>query len=114
MKASASAASSPHVPVASVRSSWADWHVAHVPAIELCDLHWDEVPGHRTAEIVLCGFTSCDAVIAGELLHEGHAAHPHPHNVRVCILPEDNDREVFARLAWEAGPKPRRSHPVAA
>jgi hypothetical protein len=34
--------------------------------------------------------------------------------VRVCILPEDNDRDVFARLAWEAGPRPRRSNRVAA
>ncbi len=100
-----------HVPVASVRCSWADWHVAHVPAVAICDLHWDEMPVHRTAEVVLCGFTSCDAVIAGELPH-AHA--PYPHNVRVCILPEDNDRDVFARLALEAGPKPRRSHSVAA
>ena len=100
------------VPVASVRLSWADWHVAHVPAVQICDLHWDEMPGHRTAEVVLCGFTSSDAVIAGELPHAGDARHPH--NVRVCILPEDNDRDVFARLAWEAGPKPRRSHSIAA
>jgi hypothetical protein len=104
--------SNSHVPVASVRSSWADWHVAHVPVIQICDLHWDEMPGHRTTEVVLCGFTSCDAVIAGELPHADDARHPH--NVRVCILPEDNDRGVFHRLAWEAGPKPRRTHPVAA
>ncbi len=100
-------------PVASVRLSWADWHVAHVLAVHLCDLHWDEMPGHKTSEVVLCGFTSCDAVIAGELPHESHPAHPH--NVRVCILPEDNDRDVFSMLAWEAGPKPRRTpHPAAA
>ncbi len=101
-----------HVPVASVRSNWADWNVAHVPAVEICDLHWDEVPGHRTAEQVLCGFTSCDAIIAGELPHE--TKRPHPHNVRVCILPEDNDRAVFARLALEAGPRPRRRPNIAA
>ncbi len=99
-------------PVASVRLSWSDWHVAHVPAVQICDLHWDEMAGHRTAEIVLCGFTSCDAVIAGELPHAGDARHPH--TVRVCILPEDNDRDVFSLLAWEAGAKPRRSHTAAA
>ncbi len=110
--ASAAFSASPRGPVASVRLSWADWHVAHVPAIQLCDLHWDEMPGHRTAEVVLCGFTSCDKVIAGELPHTDDARHPH--NVRVCILPEDNDRAVFSMLAWEAGPKPRRSHTVAA
>ena len=101
--------SSQRGPVASVRLSWADWHVAHVPAIKICDLHWDEMPGHRTAEVVLCGFMSCDAVIAGELPHAGGADSRHPHNVRVCILPEDNDREVFSMLAWEAGPRPRRA-----
>ncbi len=97
-------------PVASVRLNWADWHVAHVPALDICDLHWDEMRGHRSVEVVLCGFTSCDAVIAGDLPQA--AAHPNP--VRVCILPEDNDRAVFARLALEAGPKPRRSHGLAA
>jgi len=108
----ASTSGSRRGPVASVRLSWTDWHVAHVPAIQLCDLHWDEMSGHRTSEIVLCGFTSCDEVIAGELPHDSHAAHPH--NVRVCILPEDNDRDVFSMLAWEAGPRPRRSRPAAA
>jgi hypothetical protein len=92
-------------PVASVRLSWADCNVAHVAAVEICDLHWDEMPGHRTAEVVLCGFTSREAVIAGDLPFNG----THPHPVRVCILPEDNDRSIFARLALEAGPRPRRS-----
>ncbi len=112
MKTMASGIGTSHVPVASVRCSWADWHVAHVPAVQICDLHWDEMPGHRTAEVVLCGFTSCDAVIAGELPHAADAHHPHI--VRVCILPEDNDRGVFSRLAWEAGPKQRRTHYFAA
>jgi len=102
-----------HTPIASVRSTWADWHVAHVPAVELCDLHWDAVPGHRTSEVVLCGFTSCDVVLAGELPHAAQQGR-HPHNVRVCILPEDNDRAVFSRLAWEAGPKPRPKRHLAA
>jgi hypothetical protein len=93
-------------PVASVRLSWADWNVAHVPAVDICDLHWDEMPGHRTSEVVLCGFTSSDAVIAGQLASFGDR----PRNIRVCILPEDNDRAVFARLALEAGPRPRRTH----
>jgi hypothetical protein len=112
MRHLASSSPSTRGPVASIRNSWADWHIAHVPAIEIADLHWDEMPGHRTAEVVLCGFTSCDAVIAGELPHAGDARHPH--NVRVCILPEDNDRDVFAMLAWGAGPKPRRTRPIAA
>ncbi|MGE5361916.1 MAG: hypothetical protein ACM3NQ_23115 [Bacteroidales bacterium] len=94
-------------PVASVRLSWADCNVAHVPAVHLCDLHWDEMPGHRTSETVLCGFTSSDAVIAGDLVASPAGR---PRNIRVCILPEDNDRAVFARLALEAGPRPRRTH----
>jgi hypothetical protein len=109
---SSSATRTSHTPIASVRLTWADWHVAHVPAVELCDLHWDAMPGRRTEEIVLCGFTSCNAVVAGELPHAGECGHPH--NVRVCILPEDNDRAVFSRLAWEAGPKPRGTQGVAA
>ncbi len=112
MRMASATSASVRGPVASIRLSWTDWHVAHVPAVALCDLHWDEMPGHRTSEVVLCGFTSCDAVIAGELPHARHASHPH--NVRVCILPEDNDRDVFCMLAWEAGPKPRRTHTAAA
>lgn len=101
-----------NIPVASVRLSWNDWNVAHVPAVALVDLHWDEIDGRRTTEVVLCGFMSSDAVIAGEL--PDPVSKPSPHNLRVCILPEDNDRSVFARLALEAGPRPRRPHRIAA
>lgn len=95
-------------PLASVRPDRRDWHVAHVPLIDLSDLHWD---GPRRASLrddgpVLCAFTSCDSVVAGELPHQS-GAHAHPHAVRVCILREDNDRAVFDRLRLEAGPPPR-------
>jgi hypothetical protein len=105
MKSSSDLATS-RVPIASVRPSWADWHVAHVPAIELCDLHWDQIPG-RASECVLYGFMSSDAIVAGDIPDTGGSHRPH--NIRVCILPEDNDRHVFNWLVWEAGPRP--SHP---
>lgn len=89
-------------PLASVRPDAHDWHVAHVALVDLSDLHWDDEPGPT-----LCAFTSCDAVVAGELPHPARA-HAHPHAVRVCILREDNDRAVFNRLRLEAGPPPRR------
>jgi len=96
-------------PLASVRPDSRDWHVAHVPVVELSDVHWDRTasPVRRDDAPLLCAFTSCDAVVAGELPH-GPGTHPHPHAVRVCILREDNDRVVFDRLILEAGPPPRR------
>ena len=90
-------------PLASVRRDARDWHVAHVPLVDLSDLHWDGDAGPT-----LCAFTSCDAVVAGELPHPGRADARHPHAVRVCILREDNDRAVFDRLRLEAGPPPWR------
>ena len=88
-------------PLASVRPDARDWHVAHVPLVDLSDLHWDDESGPT-----LCAFTSCDAVVAGELPHPARAQ-GHPHSVRVCIFREDNDRAVFDRLRLEAGPPPR-------
>ncbi len=97
-------------PLASVRPDRGDWHVAHVPLVDLCDLHWDRPPagaGRRGEEgPILYAFTCCDRVVAGELPHPD-ALHPHPHALRVCILREDNDRGVFDRLRLEAGPPPR-------
>jgi hypothetical protein len=98
-------------PLASVRPARGDWHVAHVPIVELSDLHWDASPSPvRDREPTLCAFTHCDAVVAGELPHAA-ADHRHPHAVRVCILRDDNDRVVFDRLKLEAG-HPPRSLPV--
>jgi hypothetical protein len=98
------------IPLASVRPDRRDWHVAHVPLVDLSDVHWDvPAPGQCSRGVegpVLCAFTSCDAVVAGELPHQP-GNHAHPHAVRVCVLREDNDREVFDRLVLEAGPPPR-------
>ncbi len=97
-------------PLASVRPDRRDWHVAHVPLVDLSDLHWDRDTspgaGRRSDDPVLCAFTSCDAVVAGELPHAA-GTHAHPHAVHVCILREDNERHVFDRLILEAGPPPR-------
>lgn len=95
-------------PIASVRPGWRDWHVAHVPIVDLSDLHWDHILGDadaRPAAAILHGFVRCDSVLAGELPHLALGG-PHPHSVRVCILKEDNDRRVFARLALEAAGQP--------
>jgi hypothetical protein len=92
-----------------VRPDWGDWHVAHVPLVHLSDIHWDHIAGGSTRAPdgpILYGFTSCDAIIAGEIPHVNLGG-PHPHSLRVCILPEDNDRHVFERLVLEAGPPPR-------
>jgi hypothetical protein len=95
-------------PLASVRPARGDWHVAHVPLVELIEVHWDrpQAPSRLDEGPTLCAFTTCDAVVAGELPHAaGNRAHPHA--IRVCILREDNDRLVFERLRLEAGPPPR-------
>lgn len=96
-------------PLASVRPDRRDWHVAHVPLVDLSDVHWDAPSpeeDRRREGPTLYAFTSCDSIVAGELPHRG-LNHEHPHAVRVCILREDNDRGVFERLRLEAGPPPR-------
>lgn len=96
-------------PLASVRRDRGDWHVAHVPLVDLSDLHWDGPLAdarRRNDGPTLYAFTSYDSVVAGELPHK-ETPHGHPHAVRVCILREDNDRGVFDRLRLEAGPPPR-------
>jgi hypothetical protein len=96
-------------PIASVRRDWRDGRLAHVPLVDLTDLHWDHVAGDADARPpgpILHGFTRCDAIVAGELPHVAVGG-PHPHTVKVCILREDNDRLVFERLSLQAGPKPR-------
>ncbi len=102
------------VPLASVRSDRDDWHVVHVSVVDLSDVHWDEAakPSRHTTEQgpTLYGFTTCDAVIGGELPHDA-SSHGHPPHVRDCILKDDNDREVFERLVLEAGPRPRPHSP---
>ncbi|MFB3853429.1 MAG: hypothetical protein ACE148_06345 [Vicinamibacterales bacterium] len=103
----------PQAPLASVRPDWADWHVAHVAMVDLRDVHWDHVAGHPPGDSpdpVLFGFTRCDAVVAGDLPHS-HLGGNHPHDLRVCILREDNDRVVFDRLALEAGTRPHARRP---
>ena len=110
-----STAERPHpvtrAPLASVRPGRNDWHVAHVPLVELSDLHRDEgcVSEGRQPEPTLSAYTTCDAIVSGELPHAA-AGHAHPHAVRVCILREDNDRAIFDRLLLEAGqPRARLS-----
>lgn len=102
-------------PLASVRPDRSDWHVAHVPLVDLSDVHWDkpDASARRGDGPILYAFTSCDCVVAGELPHQ-NASHGHPHAVRVCILREDNDRNVFDRLRLEAGPPPRALQEVTA
>ena len=100
-------------PIASVRPDWRDWHVAHVPIVDLSDLHWDHILGDADARppaAILHGFVRCDSVVAGELPHLALGG-PHPHSVRVCILKEDNDRHVFERLAVQAVGHPPRERP---
>ena len=95
-------------PIASVRRDWRDGSLAHVPLVDLTDLHWDHVAGDadlRPPGPILFGFTRFDAIVAGELSHAIGGADPH--TVKVCILKEDNDRHVFESLSLQAGPKPR-------
>jgi hypothetical protein len=99
-----------HIPLATVRRDCRDWRLAHVPLVDLHDLHWDTpTPRSRTsADPILWAFIACDAEIAGELaLSENGAVHPE--TVRVCILRDDNDHGLFQRLLLEVGRPPRAS-----
>jgi hypothetical protein len=108
IRTGAHSVSSRHVPLATVRRDCRDWHQAHVPLVDLRDLHWDTAtPRNRTsADPVLWAFIACGDEIAGELAFAENDGTP-PEIVRVCILRDDNDHELFQRLLLEVGRPPR-------
>tara|TARA_B100001123_G_scaffold128937_2_gene149813 strand:+ start:3618 stop:4031 length:414 start_codon:yes stop_codon:yes gene_type:complete len=91
--------------VAYVRRDWNDRGVGRVRWSQLRDPRLDTLSGGAQVENplpLLHGYVWCDKV-RGEIGHS--CAHgPGPHNIKVCMLREDNTRLVWRRLLDVAGP----------
>ena len=94
--------------VAYVRRDWNDRGVGRVRWSQLRDPRWDTLSGGAQVENplpLLHGYVWCDKV-RGEIGHSC-AYGPGPHNIKVCMLREDNTRLVWRRLLDVAGPDRR-------
>ena len=88
-----------------VRRDWNDPGMGRVRWADLHDPRWDIVSGGAQVENplpLLHGYVWCDKV-RGKIGHS--CAHgPGPHNIKVCMLREDNSNRIWRRLLDLAGP----------
>ena len=91
-----------------VRRDWNDRGVGRVRWSDLHDPRWDTVSGGAQVENplpLLHAYVWCDKV-RGKIGHS--CAHgPGPHNIKVCMLRDDNSRRIWRRLLDLAGPDRR-------
>ena len=88
-----------------VRRDWNDQGLGRVRWSDLHSPRWDRVSGGAQVENplpLLHAYVWCDRV-RGEIGHS--CAHgPGPHNIKVCMLQDDNNRRIWRRLLQLAGP----------
>ena len=88
-----------------VRRDRNDRGIGRVQWVDLHDPRWDTVSGGAQVENplpLLHGYVWCDKV-RGKIGHS--CAHgPGPHNIKVCMLREDNSNCIWRRLLDLAGP----------
>ena len=91
-----------------VRRDWNDRGVGRVRWSDLHDPRWDTVSGGAQVENplpLLHAYVWCDKV-RGKIGHS--CAHgPGPHNIKVCMLRDDNSRRIWRLLLNLAGPDRR-------
>ena len=91
-----------------VRRDWNDRCMGRVRWSDLHDPRWDTMSGGAQVENplpLLHGYVWCDKV-RGKIGHS--CAHgPGPHNIKVCMLREDNSNRIWRRLLDLAGPDRR-------
>ena len=91
-----------------VRRDWNDRGMGRVRWSDLHDPRWDTMSGGAQVENplpLLHGYVWCDKV-RGKISHS--CAHgPGPHNIKVCMLREDNSNRIWRRLLDLAGPDRR-------
>jgi hypothetical protein len=98
------------VPVV-IRRQWNERRRATYRLSDISQVHWDTISGGvraRAPQPFLHGYVWCDDVLEGELAYSCRHGDGPP-QIKVCIVKEDNDPTVFARLVADAGPKPPRS-----
>ena len=91
-----------------VRRDWNDRGVGRVRWSDLHDPRWDTVSGGAQVENplpLIHAYVWCDKV-RGKIGHS--CAHgPGPHNIKVCMLRDDNNRRIWRLLLNLAGPDRR-------
>ena len=91
-----------------VRRDWDDRGLGRVRWPDLHDPRWDTMSGGAQVENLLPlihAYVWCDKV-RGRIGHScAHGAGPH--NIKVCMLREDNTRRVWGRLLALVGPDRR-------
>jgi hypothetical protein len=91
-----------------VRRDWNDRGMGRVSWLDLVNPRWDTVSGGAQVENLLPllhAYVWCDKV-RGKIGHS--CAHgPGPHNIKVCMLREDNSQRIWRRLLELAGPDRR-------
>ena len=88
-----------------VRRDWNDRGLGRVGGVDLHAPRWDTISGGAQVENplpLLYAYVWCDKV-RGNIGHS--CAHgPGPHNIKVCMLRDDNSRRIWRRLLDLAGP----------
>jgi hypothetical protein len=86
--------------IVTVRRRWNGFDVAQIPAQELWDFHFRNDAGgvcRALPRAFLCAHVWCDKLpggVLGHLCREG----PPPHDLLVCILPNDNVAALYECL----------------
>ncbi|MCH7736391.1 MAG: hypothetical protein IH872_03210 [Chloroflexi bacterium] len=91
-----------------VRRDWDDRGVGRVRWSDLHSPRWDTVSGGAQVENplpLLHAYVWCDKV-RGKIGHSC-AYGPGPHNIKICMLRDDNSRRIWGRLLEIAGPDRR-------
>ena len=91
-----------------VRRDWDDRGLGRVRWSDLHAPRWDTVSGGAQVENplpLIHAYVWCDKV-RGNIGHSG-AHGPGPHNIKVCMLRDDNSRRIWRRLLDLAGPDRR-------
>jgi hypothetical protein len=91
-----------------VRRDWDDRGLGRIRWLDLHDPRWDTMSGGAQVENplpLIHAYVWCDKV-RGKIGHScAHGAGPH--NIKVCMLREDNTRHVWRRLLGLVGPDRR-------
>ena len=89
-----------------IRRDWNDRQIGKVRWSDLENARWDNVAGGTQIESrrpFVYAYVWCNRV-QGDIAHScSHG--PPPHNIKVCIMKQDNSRDVWKRISKIVGPE---------